>query len=221
MPQHANDNSGASLAQELDDALGSLDSALLQAGRAVAIIRRALPQVTTLDRVIQDMEAVMTQARHQLDTSAGVAAPPTGLRSVPDLDVADAPTPVSANAAEQDAPEYDHGAPENDAVPVEETPQPAEQRFGPTSNSCLRLEVTSRTGSLDLKAVDGSVNENPAVLDVALLDYDGRQATLKLWVNDSSDPEGVRDAVVSSLRNHLGDESQALVSLTFESGSAA
>ncbi len=246
MPLHANNNDNATLAQELDDALATLDDALLQAGRSVAIIRRALPQFTTLDRVVHEMEAAMTRARQQLDTSTGADTPLTGLRSVPvppvpdtaPQDAYDSPdtvlraedagspddalaTPVSTSAADQDAPEDDNGAPENETAPAEEIPQQAEQRFGPSSNSCLRLEVASRTGSLDLKAVDGSVSENPAVLDVALLDYDGRQATLKLWVNDSSDPEGVRDAVISSLRNHLGDESQAIVTLTFESGSAA
>ena len=86
---------------------------------------------------------------------------------------------------------------------------------------CLRLAVKSNSGSLDLKAVDGSVNENPAVVDVALLDYDGRKATLKLWVNESADPIGVRDALLGSLRRRLGDEQDAEVRIDFEESSAA
>ncbi|MCH8994745.1 MAG: hypothetical protein IH959_07225 [Chloroflexi bacterium] len=86
---------------------------------------------------------------------------------------------------------------------------------------CLRLTVKSNSGSLDLKAVDGSVNENPAVVDVALLDYDGRKATLKLWVNESADPIGVRDALLGSLRRRLGDEQAAEVRIDFEESAAA
>ena len=78
------------------------------------------------------------------------------------------------------------------------------------------MAVTSKGGSLDLKAVDSSVNENPAVVDVALLDYDGRQATLKLWINQSADPVGVRDALLGSLRRRLGDEGNAEVEIEFE-----
>jgi hypothetical protein len=81
---------------------------------------------------------------------------------------------------------------------------------------CLRLGVASKAGSLDLKAVDGSVNENPAVVDVALLDYDGRKATLKLWINGQADPIGVRDALLGSLRRRLGDERDAEVLIEFE-----
>lgn len=97
----------------------------------------------------------------------------------------------------------------------------AEADAGSAVSHCLRLGVSSKTGSLDLKAVDGSVSENPAVVDVALLDYDGRQATLKLWINNAADPHGVREALLASLRRRLGDEQDAEVRIDFEEGSAA
>ncbi len=109
--------------------------------------------------------------------------------------------------------------------PVAETaePEPTAEIAEPEGavSHCLRLAVNSKSGSLDLKAMDASVNENPAVVDVALLDYDGRKATLKLWVNESADPIGVRDALLGSLRRRLGDERDAEVRIDFEESSAA
>ena len=85
---------------------------------------------------------------------------------------------------------------------------------------CLRLKVNKKSGSLDLKDVDRAVNENSAVMDVALLDYDGRQATLKVWINERADPNGVREALLTSLRAHLGEEDTELA-IDFEEDSAA
>ncbi len=111
--------------------------------------------------------------------------------------------------------------PEQEAPAAEPTVTPSEPRPSRPVSHCLRLGVSSRAGSLDLKAVDGAVNENPAVVDVALLDYNGRQATLKLWINGSADPVGVGEALLGSLRRRLGDERDADIRLEFEEGSAA
>ena len=85
----------------------------------------------------------------------------------------------------------------------------------------LRMGVSSKAGSLDLRAVDGAVNENPAVVDVALLDYDGRNATLKLWINGAADPQAVRESLITSLRGRLGDEQEADVRIEFDEVAAA
>jgi hypothetical protein len=85
----------------------------------------------------------------------------------------------------------------------------------------LRMSIVSKAGSLDLKAVDGAVNENPAVVDVALLDYDGRHATLKLWVSGGADPDGVQESLLASLRRRLGDEGDVEVRMDFEEAAAA
>ncbi len=212
MAEPANDSSTTGIAQELDDALATLDTALLQAGRSVAIIRQNLPQFAALDRVVREMEAAMARARQQLDTSWDSAEEKTPLRSVP------RPESESLESMQNS---LDSHADESDGTAADDSEPATAQQPGLSATRCLRLTVASKIGSLDLKAVDGSVNENPAVLDVALLDYDGRQATLKLWVNDSADPEGVREALVSSLRNHLGDAKQTDLSINFEPGSAA
>ena len=215
MPDQANDSNTAGIAQELDEALATLDTALLQAGRSVAIIRHNLPQFAELDRVVHEMEAAMARARQQLDTSWDSAEEKTPLRSVPHPETEAAQSPESTqNGLASNADEGD------DTAAADAEPATA-QRPGLSATRCLRLTVASKIGSLDLKAVDGSVNENPSVVDVALLDYDGRRATLKLWVNDSADPEGVREALVSSLRNHLGGAELTDLSVDFEPGSAA
>ena len=212
MPDQANDSNTAGIAQELDDALATLDTALLQAGRSVAIIRHNLPQFAELDRVVHEMEAAMARARHQLDTSWDSAGEKTHLGSVPREET---------EAAESTQNSVVSNADENDGKAAVDSEAAAAQQPGLSATRCLWLTVASKIGSLDLKAVDGSVNENPSVLDVALLDYDGRRATLKLWVNGAADPEGVREALFSSLRNHLGDANQTDLSVDFEPGSAA
>ena len=209
MPDQVNDNGTAGFAQELDDALATLDTALLQAGRSVAIIRHNLSQFAALDRVVHEMEAAMARAREQLGASWASAGEKAPLRS------------VRREAAEPTQTRLDADADESAGTAAADSEVVPAQQSGLTATRCLRLTVASRIGSLDLKAVDGSVNENPSVLDVALLDYDGRQATLKLWVNESADPEGVREALVSSLRNHLGDALRTDLRIDFEPGSAA
>ena len=66
--------------------------------------------------------------------------------------------------------------------------------------------VESKGGSLDLKSVDNAVNENLDIVDVALIDYDGRQASLKLWVNPDIDVESVRGSLIQALRQQLGED---------------
>lgn len=104
------------------------------------------------------------------------------------------------------------------------SPEPAEQERAPAAQAgsrALRLRVGSKSGSLDLKAVDAAVNENPGVVDVALLDYDGRAATLKLWLSETEDPNALREALLESLRRRLGDEETAEISIELEDQSAA
>ena len=62
--------------------------------------------------------------------------------------------------------------------------------------TCFRLEFESRPGPLDLRTVDDAVSEHPAVRDVALLDYDGRKATLKVWIDGSASSSDVQSTLV-------------------------
>jgi hypothetical protein len=52
---------------------------------------------------------------------------------------------------------------------------------------------------LDLRAVDDAISEHPDVRDIALLDYDGHRATLKVWVAGGTSPIEVQQAI----RDHV------------------
>ena len=222
MAKEATNLDVSDVTNELDDAIATLDAALLQAGRSVAIIRSSMAQFASLAEKAREMETAMARAREQLSLSWAATqpvAPTTPLRPVPPTQSYEQEPEPAPEIEPQDqfetypSPATEQELPQDE--PVDEAPEPSSGE-----SRCLRLTVSSKAGSLDLKAVDGSVNENPAVVDVALLDYDGRRATLKLWVNENADPNGVRDALLSSLRRHLG-ERDAELSIDFEEGSAA
>ena len=175
---------GSSLANEVDAALSMLESALTDARRAVDVIRASLSQIAGLERRVREMEAAMSRA---LESLSAPLEPGTRSAAVSQI----RPVPIDDTREQEQA-----------------SPSTAERSAAPVSN-CLRLTVQSKSGSLDLKAVDGAVNENPDVVDVALLDYDGHQATLKLWVNPATDAAAVRDALMASLKSQLGDDGSA------------
>ena len=204
MAEETRDPQKVTLEGELDVALATLESALAAAGGAVAAIRDTLPQVAALAAGVGEMEAAMARVRHQLGASSG--APP--LRS------------VQPQVQPQDTPA---GFPKPETEPDEPPPSVEEDQTeaGGRVSHCLRLDVSTRASSLDLKAVDDSVNENSAVVDVALLDYDGRHATLKIWIEASADPNAVREALLESLQRHLADDEDAEVRIDFEEDSAA
>ncbi len=211
----------SSIRTELDQALSTLDIALLEAGRSVATVREQVAQVVELAERSRELEAAMSRAREQLSVSFenGGAAPP--LRAVPSLgpiEEIEAPVLEPEAQVDLDSDKIDTGA-VGTPEPKETAPMPAPSPSAKMSR-CLRLAVGSKSGNLDLKEVDSSVNENPSVIDVALLDYDGRQATLKLWINDAADPDGVSDALLTSLRNHLG-KGDTKLSIELEEDSSA
>jgi hypothetical protein len=203
----------SAVANQVNSALVSLDAALVQAGQAITVIRNSVSQFATLAEVVQEMELAMARARDNL-TLPTISRPATA-----------AATPLRAVPPQEPAPQYAYEPADPVAEIETEEPRPSEpvtipapQDAGAAASHCLRLGVDSRAGSLDLKAVDGAVNENPAVVDVALLDYDGRHATLKLWINDTSDPSEVRDSLMASLQRRLGEEQE--VRIDFEESAA-
>jgi hypothetical protein len=221
------------LAQELDTTLSALERALTDAGTALSNAGNALTvagnaavqvrsqatQFETLAEAVHDLEATILRAKSGLSaTSPGTT--PT-LRAVPPAPSYEAAT--SYQAPSENVPANGAGIAETETFqgPISEE----QDDFAPTGDGgrvshCLMLGVTSKSGSLDLKAVDGSVNENPAVVDVALLDYDGRQATLKLWINHQADPQSVREALLASLQRRLGEDDDAEVQIEFEDSAA-
>ena len=210
------------LAEELDDALKTLESALAAAGGAATMIRSALPQIVTLAQVVGEMEATMARVRQQIGAPSQAIPTPEPPRQTPPEEPAEI---FRAPAPEVSAPEerFTDATSETPAQPDEPAAGPAEvpaEGIGPTSN-CLVLDVSTKAGSLDLRSVDGSVNENSAVVDVALLDYDGRHATLKVWIDASANPITVRESLLESLQRHLADDKDAEVRIDFEASSAA
>lgn len=244
MAENGTSTDVTNLKTELEQALSALDLALLEAGRSVSLVRNNMTRVLELADHAAEMESAIIRAREQLAVSFTSEAGTPPLRAVPAPEEApaqeEAPAPepaeepaeavqepanepvaeiVEAPAAEDQLEEPEQAV-EEPAEQPEEVKREAEVVEPATATRCLRLKVSKKSGSLDLKDVDGSVNENASVMDVALLDYDGRQATLKLWVNEKSDPKGVREALLTSLRNHLG-EAETELDIDFEEENAA
>ncbi len=213
MVAHATEPEAEDLGSRLDAALSSLESALAQASRAAMDIRNVLPQLVGLAEIVGEMEAAMSRARERLGVPPGdvpppAVAPPT-LRAVP---TAEAPAQPEAPTQPEPAQPTPTQVEPAEAAPVVAVSEDETEQSRPGSH-CLRLDVTLQSGSLDLKAVDSSVGECPAVVDVALLDYDGRHATLKVWIDESADAESVSATLVESLRSHLGNGENAEVSV--------
>lgn len=185
------------LVSDLETAFARLESALTDAGRAIVTIRNCVPQISTLVEVVNTMESAMNFARQRLGSPAEAL-----LHAVPQQ-------PTLPEPALQPQPE-----PELEAQPVVVT-------TGAPTQYCLRLHISSKAGALDLKAVDNAVNEQQAVTDVALIDYDGRQATLRVWISGTGDAEAARKALGESLRSRLGDADAADIDIDFEERAAA
>lgn len=218
MPDEVMNPSAPTAPSELEDALTALDAALMDAARSVAAIRGNIARVGMLEAKVQEMEAAIARARRDLSlpsTAGAQAQPSPQLHAVPPPE---SDLPVEREAAVEG--QAGAAVMRAQAEPVA-TSAPSEREPDDQSANCLRLGVSSKSGSLDLKAVDGAVNEVPAVSDVALLDYDGRQATLKLWINGSANPDEVQESLLASLRSRLGGEEDAELTIKLEEKSAA
>ncbi len=208
------------LGGELDAALTTLESVLGEASHAVAGIRDTLPQIAALGEVVAELEAAMNSAYRHLSVPVEpteTTPSPTMLRAVPPSEPETAPAPEAPLASPQSAqPIKTAPAPEPIQLkPETEQPTitPAEGALDSPASDSLQLSISATSGSLDLKAVDRSINENPAVVDVTLLDYDGRNATLKVWITETADPAGVREALLESLHRNFGEGQDTEVSI--------
>lgn len=223
MPEDLAKSDPTVLTNELDDALRTLESALATAGGAATVIRNALPQIVTLAQVVSEMETTMARVRDQLGAPPETIPPPP-VPQEESVDVFRAPTPEVPEVVEPTAEStYEEKIETSEPAPETPSEKPAETQSETSeqTSNCLVLDVSTKAGSLDLRAVDGSVNENTAVVDVALLDYDGRHATLKVWIDASANPITVRDSLLESLQRRLADDKDAEVRIDFEASSAA
>jgi len=182
----ASETTRTGLEGELSQAIDELHAALQHATDATASIRALLPKVGSISHMFDELDAVIGSGRQQIGETASTASP---AYSRPTLVVPNAPSPAAANAGEWPA----ASAPGRTITP--ETPESV-KRAEAAGLTCFRLEFESSPGPLDLRTVDDAVSEHPAVRDVALLDYDGRKATLKVWIDGTAKPADVQSTLI-------------------------
>jgi hypothetical protein len=173
----APNQSQTALAQDLGEAIDELQLSLTRASDAATRIRGLIPRVGAVNALLDEIESVIHAGRQEF--------------GAPRATLPDSFTRPTLVASE--------GAPAEQPAPA---PSPAwtnEPQPQATTTAdeliCFRLEFQSSGGPLDLRAVDDAVGEHPAVRDVALLDYDGRNATLKVWIVASVSPADVQGAL--------------------------
>jgi len=180
------------LERDLRQALEELQEALERAAEATGAIRSMLPRLAAAGSLFDEIEALVRTGRERIGVGAAAAeATFTRPTLVVPSPSAPRPGPVIPKAArsreEASGPEIvaaaEPGAPAPEGSPREE------------GLASFRLEFESTPGPLDLRTVDDAVSEHPAVRDVALLDYDGRRATLKVWITEEASPAEVQEAL--------------------------
>lgn len=187
------------LERELSTALDDLHAALQRASEATATIKGLVPRLAATGSLFDEIEALVRAGRQNIGTGTLAAVQPEAAFSRPTLVVPSParPAPVLQPSASFTTPEpaRDDWSPVLEAAA--ESEQAAEEPVQAHGDDllCFRLEFESQPGPLDLRTVDDAVSEHPAVRDVALLDYDGRRATLKVWITSAASPADVQDAL--------------------------
>lgn len=194
----ASDDTRIGLESELSKAVEDLHTALQRAADATASIKALLPKVGAIGALFDELDAVIRNGRQQIGpvTDAQPTAYTRPTLVVPSAAARPAPfvTPAPEGASEPVTQEAAEAA-LAPAIIEPETPE-STQRAEALGLTCFRLEFESRPGPLDLRTVDDAVSEHPAVRDVALLDYDGRKATLKVWIDGSASSSDVQSTLV-------------------------
>jgi hypothetical protein len=184
------------LEQELKQAFDGVHEALQRASDATQALSALAQRVRDIGEVFDQIEAAVQEGRRQIagaSAAIGATQPAAFARPtlvVPQPEPAPAPTKVEtavhAPAPEPMlAPESTHG----DASALTQMVQQSDELLS------FRLEFESRPGPLDLRAVDAAISEQPSVRDIALLDYDGHKATLKVWIEGDASPALIQAAI--------------------------
>ena len=203
------------LARDLTNAIDDLQTALQSASDATAAIRSLVPRVAANGSLFDELEAVIRAGREQIGAPSTPAVAPA---------VYSRPTLVVPSAAPQRAPQ-----PWAPSEPSQSSDTPVstagdagvDTQFGETqvkpqteateALTCFRLEFESTPGPLDLRTVDDAVSEHPDVRDVALLDYDGRKATLKVWIVATAQPSQVQESLTERASQLFGASNEVSV----------
>jgi hypothetical protein len=214
----ASTDSPSTLDQELRRTVDDLESALTQAADAAAELRRLIPRVSAIDAMLDELDSTLHASRRRL--SAGESTPDgrdPGSRP---------PLPLTTSRAAEALPDAAMDPWSHIATALPPSPVPGAEHHGreedvrldsPVIESagspllCFRLEFESRPGPLDLRTVDDAVSEHPAVHDVALLDYDGKHASLKVWIDETSSPAGVQEMLIERAREIFGADNDVTI----------
>jgi hypothetical protein len=195
----------AGLEADLTQALDELHTALQNAADATAAIKQILPRISVIGSLFDEIDAVIRTGRQHIGTTDGIAA---AVYSRPTLVVpgaeagATSPSPFAAEAAAPSLYTPAENGTETTAQATMTIDSSREFTQGPSAPGlvCFRLEFESKPGPLDLRTVDDAVSEHSAVRDVALLDYDGRKATLKVWIDPkAATPDDVRNSLAERI----------------------
>ncbi|MEX0749911.1 MAG: hypothetical protein WD359_03805 [Dehalococcoidia bacterium] len=193
----ATNDSKTVLAQDLSEAIDDLQIALTRAADAATRIQSLMPRVSAVNALLDEIESVIQSGRQGIGARGAPAESITRPTLVPNVESLSAPSDAATDSG--------WGAQEA------ETQQPTPNAAGDLI--CFRLEFQSSGGPLDLRAVDDAVGEHPAVRDVALLDYDGRNATLKVWVIAGTSPADIQQALSDRAAQIFGDSDVTIVAL--------
>ncbi len=201
MPQTHQD---AGLEQELRQALDRLQESLRRANDAAEALRALAPRINAISAIFDQIEAAVREGRRQIGGAAAAIddRAQAGGYARPTLVLPSAAAGKTIDGVGNPAPALS-GEP---AVASTRGSPAAAEHFSntPTTHSdelaCFRLEFESHPGPLDLHAVDEAISEHHAVHDVALLDYDGHKATLKVWIDSSASPADVQAAIKDQAR---------------------
>jgi hypothetical protein len=205
------------LEAELNRAIDDLQSALQRAADATSAIRTLVPRVSAIGSLFEELDTVIRSGRQNIGITEQQLSQTTYTRPtlvVPSATPArPAPAPQPADSAWATATDAWASQPVAEAISTP-APEPftqhrdsgdASRATTATALVCFRLEFESRPGPLDLRTVDDAVSEHPSVRDVALLDYDGRKATLKVWIDGSTaSPSDVQQALVERATELFG-----------------
>jgi hypothetical protein len=197
-----NESHTQGLEHELNDALDDLRLSLQHASDATASIQRLIPRVTQIGSLFDELAAVISTGREQL----GITTPAGAMVTRPTLLVPATPRESAPTLAADKDPWTELSNTWNSEEPVGPAPAPSSAAL-----VSFRLEFESRPGPLDLRTVDDAVSEHPSVRDVALIDYDGRKATLKVWIEESAKPADVHASLVEKASSLFGPDNEVTV----------
>jgi hypothetical protein len=210
-----------SLDSELTRAIDDLESALDHAADAAAELRRLVPKVAAIDAMLDELDSALHAGRQRLvDGSADPSStgrahqqPANGVpsRPLPRPFAAPVEPAASTDPWSQVATTLQADAPLSALGPASDGEVAPPVHPDAAGLVCFRLEFESRPGPLDLRTVDDAVSEHPAVQDVALLDYDGKHASLKVWIDSTATPATVQEMLLARASEIFGSDNDVTV----------